>query len=472
MEIYDFIHGNIIIDDLAKRIINTEEFQRLRSIKQLGCCNYVFPSAVHTRFEHSLGVYHLSKKYIQILNTDGQFTEEDIKCITIGALIHDIGHGPYSHLFDEVICTQNQSGIPQDHEYRSINLLKHMNKKYGLEFSENDITKIDKIIYPKKRLTSWRWCVNKEEPFSGELYGALKRQNQVLEKEGKNYIYQIVSNNNGIDVDRFDYIMRDIKMTGLNYGIEYERIMNHSQIVDGEIVYSEKVKTSIDEFFRIRFIMYKEVYNHHTVRAIEYMMKDFITGMDKIMNIGDMIENENWEGFIRLNDSIIEEIYIYKKLWDKMLENEATCADYVSSGYLDLFGEWDSDWGYLSQEEKDELSVQDYEDRCEIGMKNKGIEIDKLIELIHNIRIRNIYKSVGEIISDSKIELDGYNTEHIIVDSVKLSHNGKVKCTYIQNRETVNKSLTIQNKDQYVTTIYYKAEEHKGEAEQLYDKLK
>ena len=71
----------------------------------------------------------------------------------------------------------------------------------------------------------------------------------------------------------------------LNYGIEYERIMNHSKIVDGEIVYSEKVKTSIDEFFRIRFIMYKEVYNHHTVRAIEYMMKDFIKGMDKIIGI-------------------------------------------------------------------------------------------------------------------------------------------------------------------------------------------
>ena len=63
MEVYDILHGNIIIDDLAKRIIETDEFQRLRYIKQLGCCNYIFPSAVHTRFEHSLGVYHLAKKY-------------------------------------------------------------------------------------------------------------------------------------------------------------------------------------------------------------------------------------------------------------------------------------------------------------------------------------------------------------------------------------------------------------------------
>ena len=414
MEIYDFIHGNIIIDDLAKRIINTEEFQRLRSIKQLGCCNYVFPSAVHTRFEHSLGVYHLAKKYIKILNTEGQFTEDDIRCITIGALIHDIGHGPYSHLFDEII------DVDKNHEYRSIELLNYMNKKYGLELPENDINTIKEIIYPKN------------------IESIKKRK----------YIYQIVSNNNGIDVDRFDYIMRDIKMTGLNYGIEYERIMNHSQIVDGEIVYSEKVKTSIDEFFRIRFIMYKEVYNHHTVRAIEYMMKDFIKGMDKIMCIKNMVESEDWEGFIRLNDSIIDSIYHYKKMINHIHVRELW-PDFLSYGECNFW----------------KVSGND-------ASQNKIEYIDKLIELIHKIRIREIYKSVGEILSDSKIELDGYNTEHIIVDSVKLSHNGKVKCKYIQNRETVNKSLTIQNKDQYVTTIYYKSEEHKDEAEQLFDKLK
>ena len=69
MEVYDIIHGNINIDSLAKKIIDTNEFQRLRNIKQLGCCNYVFPSATHTRFEHSLGVYHLACKYICLLYT-------------------------------------------------------------------------------------------------------------------------------------------------------------------------------------------------------------------------------------------------------------------------------------------------------------------------------------------------------------------------------------------------------------------
>ena len=119
MEIYDIIHGNIIITPLAKRIIDTEEFQRLRNIKQLGCCNYVFPSATHTRFEHSIGVYHLAEKFINILskNNPDIFSTTEKKCISIAGLIHDLGHGPYSHLFDELF------DLSKNHEssfYRNI----------------------------------------------------------------------------------------------------------------------------------------------------------------------------------------------------------------------------------------------------------------------------------------------------------------------------------------------------------------
>ena len=272
MEIYDIIHGNIVIEELAQKIIDTEEFQRLRNIKQLGCCNFVFPGAVHTRFEHSIGVYHLAKKYIDILNVDNQyFTPKEKECIAIAGLIHDIGHGPYSHLFDELFSED------KNHEYRSGELFKQMNIKYGLGFTEDEVLNIIHYIYPKNI--------------------------QVSDKE--RYKYQIISNNNGIDVDRFDYLIRDIKMTGLNYGIEYERIMNHSKIENHEIIYSEKVKTNIDEFFRIRLIMYKEVYNHRTVRGIEFMMKDFIKLYNKCYSIDKIINEDNWKLFIQLNDSMI-----------------------------------------------------------------------------------------------------------------------------------------------------------------------
>ena len=94
-------------------------------------------------------------------------------------------------------------------------------------------------------------------------------------------------------------------MTGLNYGIEYERILQHSKIEKNEIIYSEKVKTTINEFFRIRLIMYKEVYNHRTVRGIEFMMKDFIKLFSDLYGIHDVIKKDNWDEFIKLNDSII-----------------------------------------------------------------------------------------------------------------------------------------------------------------------
>ena len=368
MIIYDIIHGNIDICPIAEKIINTEEFQRLRNIKQLGCCNYVFPSATHTRFEHSIGVYHLSKKYIDILNktNDNYFTDIEKKCIIIGGLIHDLGHGPYSHLFDEIISKDKK------HEYRSIKIFENMNKKYNLNFSNDEIIMIKNIVNP-----------------TNDSY-----------LNSKKYIYQIVSNINGIDVDRFDYIMRDIKMTGLNYGIEYERIMNHSKIINGEIQFLDKVKTNVEDFYRIRMIMYEEVYNHHTVRAIEYMMKRYIQKIDILLGFSEIIELEDWEKYIKLSDNIIN-----------------------ITPFLP-----------------------------------KSDKINELKKIIKNINERKIYKLIGEIISDDKINnniikvLGTY--DNIIIDSIKLSYYGKEKCKFIKNSKVIDNFNESLNKDKYKIKIY------------------
>ncbi|MBF76248.1 hypothetical protein CMK20_18970 [Candidatus Poribacteria bacterium] len=389
MEIYDIIHGNILLCPIAKKIIDTIEFQRLRNIKQLGCCYLVFPSAVHTRFEHSIGVYHLANKYIQKLNKDKKFfTEREIECITIAGLIHDIGHGPYSHLFDETVDQD------KNHEYRSGKLLELMNQKYNLGFTEKDINFILKIIYPKKYTI---------DP---------------LEK----YKYQIISNKTGIDVDRFDYITRDIHMTGLNYGIEYERIMNNSKIIDGSIQYSDKVQTNIEEFFRIRFIMYKEVYNHRTVRCLEYMMKEFMNEIDSVINIKRIINEDQWDEFIKINDNIIDII------------------------------------NFISNNDK----------------------LSKLKEIIHNINTRNIYKSIGEI----EVSISNGDKEHfknikeskleslIIIDKIEINYYGEEECQYYSNNKYHKvKTEYPDNKDIYIISIYYKNSESKEFAKLFFQQI-
>ena len=376
MEIYDPLHGIIEIDELSKRIINTEEFQRLRNIKQLGCCYYVFPGASHNRFEHSLGVYHLAKKYIEILNIDNKFfNESEQRCVKTAALIHDIGHGPFSHLFDDLLPEE------KNHEYRSGELFKLMNIKYNLGFSDEEIVMVLNMIFPEN----------------------------INIPENKKYLYQIVSNKNGIDVDRFDYIMRDIKMIGLNYGIEYERIMNRSKIISGEIYYSEKTRTHINYFFRTRFTMYKEVYNHPSVRGIEFMMKEFIEGIEPVFGIKELIKSDNWERFVELNDSFVDIVYFIPT----------------------------------------------------------NLETKFLIDIIQRIKTRDTYKTVGYIVKNNYMNINPIN-ENIFADCVKIKYSGKEECKYYQNGKkfyefTENSSL----RDEYILNIFYKDKKYKSEAKKI-----
>lgn len=382
MEVYDIIHGSIQICPLAKKIIDTFEFQRLRNIKQLGCCNYVFPSSTHTRFEHSIGVYYLARKYIDILNKNGEyFTVRDKDCISIAGLIHDIGHGPYSHLFDELFPEE------KNHEYRSGELLKIINKKYDLKFTDDEIKIIIDYIYPKNI----------------EINESIK------------YKYQIISNNNGIDVDRFDYLTRDIHMTGLNFGIEYKRIMENSKIINGQILYSEKVKGNIQEFFHVRFNMYKDVYNHRTVRGIEFMIKDYL----QIHKVNEFISDESidvdecFDLFLAMDDNII------------------------------------------------------YRSRMFAETETEDIKANMII---NRINTRDIYKSIGEIIVPNYFEIKKQETDKIIIDVVNINYHTNEVCKYYSERTIINKWNSNKNNIRIIT-VYYKNKEDKQLAKDKFKEI-
>ena len=389
MEIFDSLHGYIEIDNYIKDIIDTFEFQRLRNIKQLGCCYYVFPGASHNRYEHSLGVYYLTRKYIQYLNRGEEYISEyEKKILCISAIIHDIGHGPFSHLFDEIINDNKKH-----HEYRSIEIFKSMNDKYKFGYNNDDIQFIYRIIKP---------------------------DNEILDT--KKYLFQIVSNKNGIDVDRFDYLMRDIKMIGLNYGIEYDRILRKSKIIKNsdnqfEICYSDKIKTHIEDFYHIRYTMYKEIYNHKTVRIIEYMMKEYLILLNNYKSIQDIIKNDNWNEFILFNDDIMNEVF--------------------------------------------RLPVE----------KN----IFELYSIIENIYSRKLYEHQGSIITklmdiNDDIIYDN-NNNNIIIDKILLKYYSNEECKYYNENKIIKQKMNNKMNNEYIISIYTKDNQYKEEAKKIFNEI-
>ena len=274
-EIYDNIHGYIKLDNIAISIIDTEIFKRLKNLKQLGNCHYVFPGAQHTRFEHSIGVYFLAGKVLEEIKKNQpeiELNEKTIELVKIAGLVHDLGHGPFSHLYDDLIINNliengiNLNGKSRVHEYRSCLLLDEIIKNLNIKYSKNQILFIKSLICPKY----------------------FKKMNQYPK-----FLYQIISNEDtSLDVDKFDYLKRDPYNIGLNKHIDFERLIQNIKIIDNEIYYPNKISNQISEIFEIRFKFFRDVYNHHTIVAIDYMIADILT------NIGKHIDNQEREGII------------------------------------------------------------------------------------------------------------------------------------------------------------------------------
>jgi HD superfamily phosphohydrolase len=281
------VHSFIKVSQLAINIIDTKEFQRLRHIKQLGITSFVYPSATHTRFEHSLGVYHLTEKVLDRLlclypnrnyNTKELGIvklEDDIvkECIKIAGLCHDIGHGPYSHLFDDIILKKLNLNLP-DHEERSKIIVSNICHKYT-DLNNDYINFICALISPDLNIP-----------------------------EHNNALYQIVCNKlNDIDVDKFDYLVRDSKNTGINISFDYRRLINEF-ILDSndKIIFPEHCAIDIYEMFHSRYIMHKKIYQHKTSKIIELLVCDIIVEINDTYGI---IEKITMDNFCDFNDYFI-----------------------------------------------------------------------------------------------------------------------------------------------------------------------
>tara|TARA_R110002096_G_scaffold192564_2_gene374227 strand:+ start:57737 stop:58960 length:1224 start_codon:yes stop_codon:yes gene_type:complete len=225
----DPIYGFITIpNELIFDLIEHPYFQRLRRISQLGLTYLVYPGAYHTRFHHALGAMHLMDKAVRILRSKGhEISNEEEEGVKIAILLHDIGHGPFSHALENSIIP----GI--HHEELSLEFMKVLNKEFQ--------GKLDLAIaifqnkYPKK------------------------------------FLYQLISSQ--LDMDRLDYLRRDSFYTGVTEGqVNTERLISMLNIVDDQIVVDRKGIYSVEKFIVARRLMYWQVYLHKTVLSAEFLI--------------------------------------------------------------------------------------------------------------------------------------------------------------------------------------------------------
>ncbi|KAG6956541.1 hypothetical protein JG688_00011366 [Phytophthora aleatoria] len=288
-EIKDSVHGLMTFEPICMRIIDTLQFQRLRNLHQLGAANFVYIGATHSRFEHCLGVAYLAEKMIESIRSHQPWlpiAKEDVTCIKIAALCHDLGHGPFSHVFDGLLLEQLQKKrlIPTtfkwSHEQGSVDMFSYLlteNKisveDYGL--TQQDVTFIKELIWGGPLPDS-----------NGSLRGRPSRDQR--------FLYDIVNNaHSGLDVDKLDYFMRDSLHTGAKMSCDTDLLIRNARVlVDREdseenmvVCFPEKLAGQIMQAFRTRYELHQSVYQHRGVRAIDYMLCDLMISANDHLTI-------------------------------------------------------------------------------------------------------------------------------------------------------------------------------------------
>ncbi len=279
--VYGFISVN---NELVFDIIEHHYFQRLRRIKQLGLTHLVYPGALHTRFHHSLGAMHLMQKAIAELRAKGHdITEDEATGAELAILLHDIGHGPYSHALEHSIV----KGI--NHEEVSKIFMA------GLNIQFNDLLEKAISIFENK-------CKKK-------------------------FLHKLVSSQ--LDMDRIDYLKRDSFFTGVAEGvINYERLLNMLNVVDDGLVIEAKGIYSVEKFITARRLMYWQVYLHKTVLGAEYMLMRLLKRAKYLsMNGSNLFASPTLDYFLK-----------HEVVHKDFIEDKSTLNKFSQLDDYDIFG--------------------------------------------------------------------------------------------------------------------------------------
>ncbi|XP_068172529.1 deoxynucleoside triphosphate triphosphohydrolase SAMHD1-like [Antennarius striatus] len=312
----DPIHGHIEFHPLLVKIIDTPQFQRLRNIKQLGGAYFVYPGASHNRFEHSLGVSYLAGKLAEVLSAkqpELDITSTDILCVQIAGLCHDLGHGPFSHMFDKRFIPKARPDITWKHETASVAMFDYLVEDNDLKpaMKRHRLTLPEDLDFIKEQIAG---------PPDTDAAGGPEWPYRGRPKE-KSFLYQIVSNKeNGIDVDKWDYFARDTYHLGMQNNFDHNRFLKFARVCDvggqKHICTRKKEVGNLYEMFYVRHSIHRKACQHAVVNIIEFMITEAFLKADKHIQIegsgGQMFTLstaiDNMEAYTKLTDHVFQQI--------------------------------------------------------------------------------------------------------------------------------------------------------------------
>jgi uncharacterized protein len=265
-EIRDPVHGYIKMTAVEKALIDSPFVQRLRRIHQLAGSYLVYPGAVHTRFEHVVGAMHMAGTIAESLSERTDVSDDTIQLVRIAALLHDVGHGPFSHMFEEVLSAKKDI----THE--------DISQRIIAETSVGDI--LERHGFSAKKMS--HLAVGKQPG-------------------GPMFLNEIIAG--GLSADLMDYLLRDSYFTGVEYGkVDASRIINSLDVTEGRLALDNAAQYAFEALLLARYEMFKAVYFHRTVRAAELMLVHSMKLADSSLHLTDLSDLDD---YLDMTDEIV-----------------------------------------------------------------------------------------------------------------------------------------------------------------------
>ena len=373
LDIIDPIHDFVRVYDNELKIIDTPIFQRLRRIRQLSGAHLIYPGAQHTRFEHSLGVMHIASMAGQALAEKGVVSSDDIQNLRLAGLLHDIGHGPFSHLFEEIF-----------EEKRKISH-EDLGRDIILKTEIGDI--ISKNGFDKKLITKL-------------AFGDSKLQ----------FMNEIISG--VLSADIMDYLLRDGYFTGAEHAkIDHHRLTHSLDVYKNKLALDKSSLVNFETMMISRYQMFKAVYFHKTVRAGEVMLLEAMDLAEGELGLSSM----NLDEYLQLSDDVIlAKLLNLPEHNSKLKASKKIATDYLNRNLFKSVFETTLTGKAITKKRMQEL-------REEVSKKSK-IDINEIFVDSSNTPSIPLSPSKKESKSIILLENDGNKTtaKEILISQIKL----------------------------------------------------